>query len=262
MSNPVPKAETEVERILAEYTRNDGTGKSQETYCYANPAFLFHMQERERTILGVLRDRGIALQGEDVLEVGCGTGHILERFLEFGCRSAMGIDLMESRIQEGVQRYPRLDLRQGNATQLPCDDRQFDLVMQFMCLSSVLDSEMRKQIASEMWRVLKPGGAILSYDLRPVPKLGHAISRGLRFLLLENPNDKAASTEPSQPIPIRPLSLSDLRSLFSDGCMESRSVSLDFNLARFAEFSTWLAHTLSFVTVLRTHYLLLVKKPG
>ena len=97
------------------------------------------MQEREWAILRLLRSEEIKLNGITVLEIGCGTGHILQRFLEFGVQLAAGIDLMESRIEAGKKSYPNLHLAIGNGAQLPYANNSFDMVMQFMCLSSVLD---------------------------------------------------------------------------------------------------------------------------
>ena len=40
----------------------------------------------------------------------------------------------------------------------------FDFVFQSTVFTSILDSEVRKEVAGEMLRVLKPGGVILWYD--------------------------------------------------------------------------------------------------
>ena len=250
-------------RIEREYARNDSSGISDRLYRYENPAFLFHMQERERVILGALRRLGIVLSGSHLLEVGCGNGHILQRFLEFGAASGCGVDLMANRILDGTTRYPNLKLHQGDASRLPFEDEQFHLVIQFMCLSSVLDPSMRRQIASEMWRVLKPGGAILSYDLRPTGKLGWRLVRLLRFLLNKELNYSKESPGEAQPqatVPIQPLTISEVQALFPQGEVDYQSVSLDFSLARAAAFSDFLARVMALVPVLRTHYLVTTRK--
>jgi ubiquinone/menaquinone biosynthesis C-methylase UbiE len=43
-------------------------------------------------------------------------------------------------------------------------DKTFDLVVQSAVFNSILDFEMKQQIASEMLRVLKDDGLILWYD--------------------------------------------------------------------------------------------------
>jgi ubiquinone/menaquinone biosynthesis C-methylase UbiE len=249
-------------RIEREYARNDSSGISDRLYRYENPAFLFHMQERERAILTSLRRLGIVLSGSHLLEVGCGNGHILQRFLEFGAASGCGVDLMANRIQDGTTRYPNLKLHQGDASRLPFEDEQFHLVMQFMCFSSVLDPSMRRQIASEMWRVLKPGGAILSYDLRPAGKLGWRLVRLLRCLLGKELQKESTPgvAQPQATIPIQPLTVSEVQALFDQGELDYQSVSLDFSLARAAASSDFLARTMASVPALRTHYLVVARK--
>jgi len=247
-------------RIHAEYFRRDAEGLSQ-IYHYMNPAFMFHMQERERVILDMLREEHSDLSKCTVLEVGCGTGHILQRFLEFGARAATGIDLMEARIEIGRKTYPNLRLDQGNAAQLPYANDSFDLVMQFMCLSSVLDPIMRQTIAAEMWRVLRPGGAILSYDLRPLPvllRLSRHLARPVIWLTRIRQRRDPAQQPPT---PIKLLSMEEIKSLFRNGQCHYRTVSLDLHFAKFAKKSYLLASLLSNVPWLRTHYLVIIRKP-
>ena len=109
----------ETARIQQEYLRRDAAGHVQTIYSFTNPAFVFHMQEREWSVLSLLRARGIEFRNRSILEVGCGNGHILQRFLEFGVDKATGIDLMMNRIRDGKRRYPLLNLIQGNAAFLP-----------------------------------------------------------------------------------------------------------------------------------------------
>ena len=79
-----------------------------------------------------------------MLEVGCGTGYFLSRFLDYGAVAAAGIDLLESRVAQVRERDPRLEVVAGDAGRLPWADGSFDLVTQFTCLSSVLDQPSRR----------------------------------------------------------------------------------------------------------------------
>lgn len=66
--------------------------------------------------------------------------------------------------REGLRRQGRfllIDFRCGNAENLPYEDESFDIVMQFTVFTSILDSEMKQNIAREMLRVIKPDGIIL-----------------------------------------------------------------------------------------------------
>ena len=57
-----------------------------------------------------------------MLEVGCGSGYFLSRFLDYGAAHAAGIDLMEHRIAQARERDPRLELVAGDASRLPWED--------------------------------------------------------------------------------------------------------------------------------------------
>lgn len=83
---------------------------------------------------------------------------------ELGARpgSLVGIDVVPQRIDEARRLHPEYDLRVGDASRLEFEDASSDLVL----FSSVLDEEKARRIASEIVRVLRPGGAVLWYELR------------------------------------------------------------------------------------------------
>jgi ubiquinone/menaquinone biosynthesis C-methylase UbiE len=258
----------EIDRIRRAYDLRDRQDFSK-IYSYVNPAFLFHMQERERAILTLLRKKKIDLSQSSILEVGCGTGHILQRFLEFGAKKVTGIDLIETRVRVGMKKYPNLYLTQGDAANLPFKDGEFDLVMQFMCLSSVLSPIMRQKIANEMWRVLRPGGILLFYDLRPISRWAPPFLRlwqvikGIRRLFrFQKKNRKDSSQSKPQTTSTHLMPLVEIKKLFNQGCVDVQSVSLDLKFASLAQRSNLMAVLLSHLSFLRTHYLALIQKPS
>lgn len=91
----------------------------------------------------------------DVLEVGCGTGLLLERIARFA-RSAKGIDLSEGMLEKARARS--LDVTLGSATDLPFADASFDVACSFKVLPHVRDIE---RALAEMTRVVRPGGMVV-----------------------------------------------------------------------------------------------------
>jgi ubiquinone/menaquinone biosynthesis C-methylase UbiE len=87
-----------------------------------------------------------------VLEVGCGTGLILERLAEVA-KTAQGIDLSPGMLERARARG--LDVREASATEIPFEDDTFDLVCSFKVLAHV--PEIGAAL-TEMARVTKPGG--------------------------------------------------------------------------------------------------------
>ena len=76
-------------------------------------------------------------------------------------------------------RLPGADIRLGDASALPWEDASFDLVLQSMMFSSILDAGVRAAAARELARVLAPGGLLLSYDFF-TGSPGNPNVRGLR----------------------------------------------------------------------------------
>ena len=96
-----------------------------------------------------------------VLDVGAGAGYYLHRLREFGLEDGVGVELMDERVAEARRRYPALDVRQGDASDLPFADGEFDLVTQFTVLSSILDPTLRRAVAAEMSASrARPGGSV------------------------------------------------------------------------------------------------------
>ena len=161
---------TEIDRIVAEYRRREATLPAWRD-SFADPATLFHYQQRSRTILNILAARHLLpLDDQTILDVGCGGGQALIDFESWGARRAnlAGIDLLEESVRIARMRLRGrdggADIRIGNAAQLPWPDQRFDIVMQCTIFTSMLSDALRQQVAREMVRVGRPGGVILWYD--------------------------------------------------------------------------------------------------
>lgn len=94
-------------------------------------------------------------EGKQVLEVGCGTGLVLERVQAFAA-GAKGVDLSPGMLEKAAARG--LDVREADATQLPFEDESFDVAYSFKVLAHVPD--FRGALA-EMARVVRPGGRLV-----------------------------------------------------------------------------------------------------
>ncbi|NEO67959.1 methyltransferase domain-containing protein [Moorena sp. SIO3H5] len=111
----------------------------------------------------LLRDLNL-FPTENLLEIGCGTGAVLGIILDsFPDLRVAGIDLESTQI-ECAQHYlhtlgfeNNIDLRVGDAIQLPWPDASFDHVYAIWFLEHVSNP---KAILEEAYRVLKPGGRI------------------------------------------------------------------------------------------------------
>src|SRR6266403_538832 len=73
------------------------------TDSWFDPGYLFRVQAGQRLFLSALTSNGLTnLRGRKILEVGCGYGHWLRCFVDWGAEPGdiHGIDLLEDRIAE------------------------------------------------------------------------------------------------------------------------------------------------------------------
>ncbi len=159
--------EQELARIQKEYTCRASCEAFAARYSLFNEATLLQLHSIERNLLALLKQhRFTDLADKKILDIGCGTGMHLQRFLAYGAQAGnlVGIDLMPERVALARQKNPAIDWRQGSAHELPYPDASFDLITLFVVFSSILNEPLRQRIAAEIWRVRKPGGLILCYD--------------------------------------------------------------------------------------------------
>lgn len=104
---------------------------------------------------GAVRLAAPHVRVRDVVEVGCGTGRLLERLAPLA-RRAEGVDLAPAMVARARERGLRV--REGDARVLPFASATFDAVLCFRCFPHV--PEPARALA-EMARVLRPGGVAL-----------------------------------------------------------------------------------------------------
>jgi SAM-dependent methyltransferase len=139
---------------------------------------------------------------EQVLDVGCGHGLMLigaAKRLTTG--KATGVDIWQQEDQagnsaaatlenvniEGVAE--RVELKDGDARQLPFADETFDVVLSSWALHNIYDAEGRAKAVREIIRVLKPGGQIALIDIRHTGEYEKiARAGGLQNIKRKGPN--------------------------------------------------------------------------
>jgi len=207
-------------------------------YSFVSPGNLATIQERERIMLRALQRAGYADFAERrLLEVGCGTGFWLRQFVHWRMPPAnvTGVELLPERASEARSLLPAgVRVVEGNGASLPFDDCSFDIVLQSVVFSSILDANVKEQVAREMMRVLRPGGLILWYDF-----------------FMNNPRNPD----------VRGVSKGDIRRLFPGCTVELQRLTLAPPLARIVTpVFPPLYGLLSSIRILCTHYLGLIRR--
>jgi len=229
---------SEIERITAVYRgyREEGKGNSKwGAHQPGNRAMMLERQCALKKMLGALGLHSFA--NKKLLEIGCGSGQVLELFSDLGFSSGnlYGVDLLPDRIAEAKQRCPGFNLQQANAERLPFPDGFFDFLSAFTVFSSILDESMARNVVKECRRVLRMGGALVWYDFR-VNNPG-------------NPN-------------VRGIGLPQIRQLFGQFVCHFSTLTLLPPLARRLGFLTHILYpVLAGFPFLRTHYLAILLKP-
>ncbi len=228
--------QNELERIQREYAHRDRNDQEQRRYSVFNPANLFIVQTREQALFALLRRQGLHdLAALRVLDIGCGAGGELLRWIGYGCTPSLctGLDLMYNRVAQARQRLPQTTgIGQGDASHLPYRADHFDLIFLFTVFSSILDENLRRQIAAETCRVIRPGGLIIWYDF---------------WLNPTNPQTRG----------VRPA---EVRRLFPNGQFSFQRVTLAPPIARaVAPASRLLAALLERLQVFNSHYLATIR---
>jgi SAM-dependent methyltransferase len=228
----------EIDRVRAEYRRR-ARDLPPGFYGLDRPAnYFWHARLCAQAIHDLAGEGLFPLTGRRVLDTGCGQGVWLLEFCQWGATpdGVAGIDLSPERIGEARLRLPAADLRAGDARELPWPDASFDLVTQFTLFTSILQETVRRKIAREMLRVLRPGGALLWYDFR-----------------YDNPRNPH----------VRGIEAAEIGTLFPDCRVRLRKTTLAPPIARAVAPRSWIAAIcLEKIPPLRTHYLGVIRKAG
>ena len=147
----VPRTKEEAKRFYDRISR---------FYDYLTGAF-------ERKYSKMALERLVIKEGENVLEIGFGTGHCLQRIAEQvgPMGKAYGIDISSGMLEvtrrrlEKSKLMDRTELYCGDAANLPYDDNIFDAVFMSFTLE-LFDTPEIPQVLKEIKRVLRPGGRL------------------------------------------------------------------------------------------------------
>ena len=97
-----------------------------------------------------------AAQGMRLLDVCTGPGMLAKAAVERNAE-VVGLDFSAEAIEIAKRNVPQAEFRQGDAQDLPFDDRSFDAVV---CGFGIVHLPEPEEALSEMHRVLRPGGRL------------------------------------------------------------------------------------------------------
>jgi ubiquinone/menaquinone biosynthesis C-methylase UbiE len=124
---------------------------------------------RDRTLKRHVLAHAALAGGEDVLDVGCGTGTLAAAAAREAPRvTVTGLDADAAILAKARKRAARagdeIRFDEGRSTALPYGDASFDVVLSTLFFHHLPD-EQKHQTATELVRVLRPGGRIVVGDV-------------------------------------------------------------------------------------------------
>jgi len=226
----------DIQRLRKEYQNRSNRKEFLDLYSFFTSSYLFTIQQRERAILHVLKNHNQkSLKEMKILEIGCGGGFLLMDFVKYGAsqHNIWGIDLLFDRLRNALVILPSGNIVNADGQELPFESRSFDILLQSMAFSSILNPSVRSNMAAEMIRVLKDNGVILWYDF------------------WWNPSNR-------QTAGIRPR---EIQRLFPKCQIQKKKITLAPPIARRIVPITWqFALFLESLTIFNSHYLALITK--
>jgi ubiquinone/menaquinone biosynthesis C-methylase UbiE len=147
---PEPETQEDVERM------NDEFARANDINAYYNDSgFLIRTIEQKR--LRIIEEMMSAGAGEQILEVGCGGGHVLRLFRQ---SELTGVDVSGEQLakaEENLAGY-NFKLLKGDLAELDLADASFDGIVCTEVLEHTVDPE---HIVKQIKRLAKPGARIV-----------------------------------------------------------------------------------------------------
>jgi ubiquinone/menaquinone biosynthesis C-methylase UbiE len=122
---------------------------------YLSSAFAYGRSKLDNLLMEILSKLP---PGGKILDVGCGTGEQIKRYLELGF-NVSGIEPAPGMIAIAQRTNPETTILEGSILRIPFPDRSFDFVQALEVLR-YLDRKDWPQAYGEMLRVLRPGGTL------------------------------------------------------------------------------------------------------
>jgi glycosyltransferase involved in cell wall biosynthesis/SAM-dependent methyltransferase len=188
-----PRGGDELARIRGAFARRDAVPRPA-----ADPALLTARREDVRALLAA--EGLLPTAATRILDIGCGRGDSLAAEEA----DVFGVDLVPERTLAARARLPRARFAAADAGALPLRAGAFDLCLLFTVMTSIRDDGLRRRVAAEALRVLRPDGAVVVYDFALHGPGGDVRALPRRELARLFPGCRVATRRTRGPVPWLP----------------------------------------------------------
>jgi len=225
----------EIDNIRSRYEKRK---ESDSRYNPLLPSVYMPDREKEIKLIRLFTKNGfVNLNDKKLLEIGGGGGQNILMLLRLGFQpdNIYFNELLEDRFEDAKNRLPQgISFHYGNALDLNFQPESFDFILQSMVFTSILDNNMKSNLAHKIWQWLKPGGSVIWYDF-----------------IYDNPRNKD----------VKGISLKALKKYFPEAKIQFNSLTLAPPLSRMVtKIHPGLYNFFNFFPFLRTHILCLIEK--
>lgn len=217
--------------VYEHYLKNKSFKRKWSADNYGNK--VINIELRRSIIQNFIKNR-IITKNKNILDIGCASGNKINFLIQLGFNKNLifGIDIRDQSINEAKKNFSSSHFFNMDARQLLFEDNKFDFVNIFTLLSSIKSKKNRQKVCNEIFRVLKPNGNIIYYDLR-----------------YRNPFNKN----------VYPIYKKDIKSLFYDRKISMKTITLLPPLARsLGRATNYIYPLLSKIKFLKTHYFCMI----
>lgn len=222
---------SELDNIITRYEKRE-SGKMQFSKS-GNLVFeMYRNYEREEKYKQIILKYYKNLSEIKVLEIGAGDGTNICFFKNTGIlpSNIWANELLKNRAEILRKNHPDISILNCDARELEFKNK-FDIILQSMVFSSILDSDFRHELANKLLQLIKNEGIILWYDF-----------------IYNNPWNKD----------VRGIRLEEVRKLFPSTYQEYHRLTLLPQLAR--RTGKWYPYINRMAPFLRTHVLISIQK--
>jgi SAM-dependent methyltransferase len=157
----------EINRIREIYKDRDIGGKSNLYAWHHSYEHYFDAMKKRMVSIALHSAFGDSIDELDVLDVGCGSGDFLRTLISWGSapEKLVGTEFLANRLEQAEAMSP--DGIKWHLGEINSEiGGVFDLVSAHTVFSSVLDDDVRKSLAMDMWDKIKPNGWLMVFDFR------------------------------------------------------------------------------------------------
>lgn len=125
-----------------------------------------HINKSKETINAIFSYANIE-KGKDILDVGCGTGVLIEDYLEAKVNSITAIDISDKMIEIARNKYPNVNFKCIDATKFN-DNKLYDAIILYNCFPHFVD---KKETIKHLSSLLKENGKLVIAHSNNINKL-------------------------------------------------------------------------------------------